>query len=228
MAQHQPFLDATLTIVGTLVSILLGLLVANSVDYYESMQSTADNEAASVADVVRLACGLSKSDKVSITNLCIEYNQEVQYSEWKAMQTGQMSTKAGALYIAINNAVVNLMPTNNKENNVQNALISAVQQLGDYRHTRLNALRSTWCYRILPVIVMCSIIVLAYTYLYTRRDKTLMHAVVISFVAISLGANIAMILLLRNPFSTDWKIQPTGFHFNEELMQKYSVNGRSQ
>ncbi len=222
MEQHQPFLDATLTIVGTLVSILLGLLVANSVEYYESMQATADNEAASVADVVRLVRGLPASARNAVTNLCIDYNQEVQYAEWKSMESGQMSTKAGLLYLGINDAVVNFMPTNSKENNIQTALISAVQQLGDYRHTRLNAMHSTWCRRILPVIVLCSVIVLAYTYLYTRRDKRRLHAVVISFVAIALGANIAMIFLLRTPFSTDWKIEPTGFHFNEELMHKYS------
>ncbi|MDZ4837571.1 MAG: hypothetical protein SGJ27_27615 [Candidatus Melainabacteria bacterium] len=222
MEQHQPFLDATLTIVGTLVSILLGLLVANSVEYYESMQATADNEASAVADVVRLVRGLPASTKVAITHLCIEYNQEVQYAEWKSMESGEMSTNAGLLYLGINDAVVNFMPSNTKENNIQNALINVVQQLGDYRHTRLNALHSTWCRRILPVLVLCSAIVLAYTYLYTRRDKRLLHAVVISFVAISLGANIAMILLLRTPFSTDWKIQPNGFHFNEELMHKYS------
>ncbi|CAN5123638.1 hypothetical protein BH11CYA1_BH11CYA1_16300 [soil metagenome] len=170
------------------------------------MQNTADSESAALADVVRLARGLPIETKNAVTKLCVDYNQEVQYVEWEAMEHGQMSRKAGLQYLCINDAVLNFMPTNNKENNIQNALITVVQQLGDYRHTRLNAMHSTWCRRILPVLVLCSAIALANTYLYTRRDRRRLHVIVISFVAICLGANNAMIVLLRTPFSTDWKI----------------------
>ncbi|MBX9692488.1 MAG: DUF4239 domain-containing protein [Cyanobacteria bacterium] len=221
MEIHQPFLDATLTIVGTLVSILLGLLVANSIDYYESIQDTADNEAAAVADIVRLARGLPASTRIAITNLCVQYNQTVQYEEWKAMESGTMSTKAGLLCVHINDEIVDFMPANDKENNIHNALIGCVQQLGEHRHIRIMALHSTWCRRILPVMFLCAFIVFAYTYLYTRRDKRILHAVVICFVAVPLAANLAMIFLLRTPFSTDWKVQPSGFRLNEDLMKKY-------
>jgi len=63
LAQHQPSLDATLNIVGTLVSILLGLLVAASLTSYQSLQSTVDSEATSVSEICRLSFGLSPEEK---------------------------------------------------------------------------------------------------------------------------------------------------------------------
>lgn len=227
MDLHQPFLDATLTIVGTLVSILLGLLVANSIEFYESVVATANNEATAVADVMRLAHGLPSATKVPLVKLCIDYNHEVENVEWAAMQHGHHSPGAAILYMKINEAVLAFSPSTNRENNVHAAMIAAVEQLGDCRRSRLMVMHSTWCHRILPVVGMCAIIVLVYTYLYTRREKRRLHATLISFVAICLGANIAMIFLLRSPFSTDWKIEPFGFRLNDELLLDYAKEGVS-
>ena len=57
LGQHQPALDATLNIVGTLVSILLGLLVAASLNSYQILQSAVEAEATSVSEVCRLSLG---------------------------------------------------------------------------------------------------------------------------------------------------------------------------
>ena len=54
--EHQQFLDAMLNIVGTLVSILLGLLVAAALDHYQSLVESVDSEASNVAAVFRWLC----------------------------------------------------------------------------------------------------------------------------------------------------------------------------
>lgn len=227
MEEHQPFLNATLTIVGTLVSILLGLLVANSIDFYEGVQANANNEATAVADLVRLSRGLPSQSRLPICKLCLEYNHEVENVEWLLMESGATSRNADLLYLKLNDTVLDFEPKSNRDNNIHTALVSTMQQLGDCRRTRLMTMRSSWCHRILPVVGLCAIIVLVYTYLYTRREKRSLHAILISFVAICLGANVAMIFLLRSPFATDWKIEPFGFRLNDELIKHYQKEGAS-
>ncbi len=226
MSKHEGFLNATLTIVGTLVSILLGLLVANSIEYYDSVEANATSEATCVSEIFKLATALPDQPKNAIQDSCLRYNKSVLNKEWPAMENGHMSPESAAVFGDLNRAIVTFHSSNDSETNIQNALLTTVLNLGDYRRRRAMALESTWSERILPVILFCAIIVLAYTYLYTRREAKIMHAVLICFVAGALGGNIGMIFLLRKPFATDWKITPSGFVLTEELLKEYKANGR--
>ena len=58
---NTDILAATVTIVGTLVSVVLGLLVSGSVDQYKQLENSVDSEAAAVADVFRDSCALPKN-----------------------------------------------------------------------------------------------------------------------------------------------------------------------
>src|SRR5437667_5934218 len=77
LTEHQSFLDAMLSIVGTLVSILLGLLVAAALDHYRSLEQSVDTEAASVAQVFRLTIGLPEEAQRKIRQICVDYSNGV-------------------------------------------------------------------------------------------------------------------------------------------------------
>src|SRR4030095_7287419 len=81
------------------------------------------------------------------------------------------------------------------------------------------ALHSPWIRHLMPILLICSAIVLAFAYLYVRRGAVL-HGVLICFVAVALGGNLGLVFLLSNPFSGDWKIQPRGFELNRQILQK--------
>lgn len=83
MSKHEGFLNATLTIVGTLVSILLGLLVANSIEYYDSVEANATSEATCVSEIFKLATALPDQPKNAIQDSCLRYNKSVLNKEWR-------------------------------------------------------------------------------------------------------------------------------------------------
>jgi len=223
--KHGSFLNATLTIVGTLVAILLGLLVSNSVEYYDSVETNAMAEATTLGQVFRLTEGLPDQPKFVIRELCEKYNASIMNEEWPAMEKDQMSSNSELTYGHLSNAIISFRSSNNSESNIQNALITAVLNLGDYRRRRDMALESTWSDRILPVLLGCAAIVLVYTFLFTRREERFLHALLVCFVACTLGANIGMTFLLRRPFSNSWKIAPSGFQLNMRLFDLYKSKG---
>jgi hypothetical protein len=215
--EHQGFLDAMLNIVGTLVSILLGLLVAAALDHYQSLELSVDREATCVSQVFRLAAGLPDEMRDDLRRLCGQYCELVVNDEWPAMAERKSSHRVLVTYAKLINKVVTFRPQSNGESNVHNALISATEEIGDARRERLLVLHSTWIRQLMPLLLMCSGIVLAFAYIYVRRGAIL-HGVLICFVAIALGGNLGLVFLLSNPFSGDWKIQPRGFHLNRRLL----------
>jgi hypothetical protein len=101
---------------------------------------------------------------------------------------------------------------------VHQVLLTSVQEVGDCRRKRILALHSTWTQQLMPLLLSCSAIVMAFAYLYARRGA-IFHGVLICFVAIALGGNLGLVFVLRNPFAGDWKIQPRGFLLNNQLLK---------
>jgi hypothetical protein len=214
--EHEKFLDAMLTIVGTLVSILLGLLVASALERYQNLEQTVDDEASNIAHVFRLSAGLPANAKNDVRDLCINYCRQVIDEEWPAMEKGTYSPQVLDTYTKLMQKVVAVSPTSEGESNIHAAMLTTMEEASHARRHRLLALLNPWKQHLMPVLVMCTLILLAFALIYSRQGATI-HAVMIALVSIALGANLGLIILLSNPFSGDWRIRPTGFEINVRL-----------
>lgn len=220
MDQHQNFLDAMLSIVGTLVSILLGLLVAAALDRYQALEQTVDTESACVAQLARISWGLGDTaDAKKLRRLAGLYCDQVVNEEWPDMANGHMSETVFTTYARMLGVVVNMHPSTNGETNLQQALLTAVQQVGDCRRQRLLVLHNNWSAHLFPLLIFCAVTVLAFAYLYAKRGS-IWHAVLICFVAVALGGNLGLVFLLSNPFSGEFQILPRGFELNSKLVKQ--------
>lgn len=222
LKENQPALDATLNIVGTLVSILLGLLVAASLNNYQTLESAIASEATSIAEVGRLSFGLPVQQRKEILKVCLNYCEQTVSDEWPAMKSGHTSDLVWSTYANLVKQIVTFNPKTAGETNIQAALITGMQNWGDYRRQRILWLNKSWDRNLMPVLFMCSFIVLIFAYLYVRHGSMILHSFLICFVAAALGANLGLIFMLSHPFSGDWEIHPTGFELNEQLIRKYT------
>src|SRR5262245_12249580 len=102
-----------LSIVGTLVSILLGLLVAASLDHYQSIESSVDSEAANVGQIYRLTAGLPLDVAKNIRGECFEYCATIVSDEWPAMAKGESSQESLHAYMQLIGEIVVFKPTTN-------------------------------------------------------------------------------------------------------------------
>src|SRR5277367_4884341 len=133
------FIVAMLTILGTLVSILLGLLVSSADDQYRSLESSVDAEASGVTEVFRLARGLPSSTASILRNCCVDYCDKVVTEEWPLMKHGQMSNDVTQMYINLSDAIVEFHPGSQGEAVVQTALLKATSDIGQNRGLRIVA-----------------------------------------------------------------------------------------
>jgi hypothetical protein len=216
---------AMLTILGTLVSVLLGLLVSSADEQYRSLEASVNSEATSVNEVFRLSRGLPQATAVMVQDRCIDYCDRVVADEWPSMRQGESSKAVTKEYARMSDAIVQFRPANNGETALQESLLSATHDIGQNRGLRIVASRSTWTRRLLPLILTCAIVVLACSYLYAGRGSKLLHSVLVGLVAITLGTNIGVIFLMTRPFASEWTIQPEGFELDARVMREYRTPG---
>ncbi|HEY9711896.1 MAG TPA: hypothetical protein V6C72_00410, partial [Chroococcales cyanobacterium] len=136
LATHQSLVEAMLGVVGTLFSVLLGLLVAGAIDNYQNIKMQVAYEANACGDIFRVARGLDTDERIVIRNLCREYARVVIEDEWPQMQQRQMSPKAWNVYQKLWEACVAIDIQNNRESNLHQAILAAMQTMGENRRAR--------------------------------------------------------------------------------------------
>jgi multisubunit Na+/H+ antiporter MnhB subunit len=202
--------EAMLGVIGTLFSVLLGLLVAGAIERYHDVAQNAESEANGIGNIYRLARGLQTEDRKRIRGLCREYVDYVIDEEWPLMARQQLGKNASERYAKLWDATVSITPTNDRESNVQSAILDSMDDVGDDRRAR-----AVVCMRPLPVllwaVITCgSLITIAFTYLFTQHMGQL-HWMMTFLVAISLGLNVWLLAAYSTPFSGDLALTPDGF-----------------
>ena len=213
ISEHQTFLDAMFNIVGTLVSLILGLLVAAALEQYQNLERSIDTEASSVAEVYRLSRGLPDQPRIQIQALCERYCQLVISLEWPAMAQGKGSPEVFETFCLLNDEIAIIHPAHDGESNIQASMLESLDAIGEGRRERMLTLHNTKQYMIVPLLVVGAVIVFVFAFFYVKKNS-LFHSVVITFVAIALGGNLVLILILNRPFEGEWKIQPIPFLLN--------------
>jgi len=206
----QGMVEAMLGVVGTLFSLLLGLLVANAIEsYHETSQSVA-NEANSLANIYRLAEGLRPADSTKIQALCADYNHCVITTEWASMDRMEMAQHCWDVYGQLWSSCVHILPTNDGESNLQASMLESAKSLGEMRRGRSVACRAQVSPILWVAIFFGSAITITFTYFFTSKMGRL-HTLLTALIAVSLGLNIWLLAAYSLPFSSDLKIKPEIF-----------------
>lgn len=218
ISEHQNFLDAMFSIVGTLVSLLLGLLVAAALDHYQNLEQVVDTEAAGVAKIFRCARGLPDANRERIQNLCMEYCDRVLTEEWPAMAKGEVVSSVFETYRQLSDEIITLKPHHDGETNLQASMLNSLVEVGMGRRSRMLALQGVQARFTVPLLILGGAIVLAFSYLYVTR-LSVFHGVVISCVAIALGGNLCTVWIFSRPFEGEWRIRPRAFELNVKALK---------
>lgn len=208
--------EAMLGVVGTLFSVLLGLLVAGAIERYMGIMVQAEAEANGVGNIFRLAKGLREQDRVRLRSLCREYVDFVLKDEWALMENQRFSDQAMDRYNRLWEACVSVSPQGDRESNIHQAVLDNMDSVGENRRARIISSESQMPTTLWAAIICGSAITVAFTYLFTIRLGHTFNWMLTGIVAVSLGLNIWLLAAYSTPFSGDLQIQPKGF----ELLQR--------
>lgn len=202
--------EAMLGVIGTLFSVLLGLLVAGAIDRYHDVSQSVESESNGIGNIYRLAKGLEEVDRKRIRSLCREYAEYVRDEEWPLMAKQQMGRNTQDRYVHLWDACVSVSPRNERENNIHAAILESIDQVGDDRRARAVISLTPLHFTLWAVIICGSLITIAFTHLFTQNMGRF-HWMMTALVALSLGLNIWLLAAYSTPFAGDLALEPQGF-----------------
>ncbi len=221
----QGMIEAMLGVVGTLFSLLLGLLVANAIETYHEINIQVSAEANSLANIYRLAEGLPSAECSHIRDMCGDYNHCVINDEWPLMGKMEMYPHCWDVYGKLWSSCVNIKPQTEQESNLQAAMLDCAKILGETRRARSVICKSEISPILWTAIFFGSFITIVFTYFFTSKMGR-WHTLLTALIAISLGLNIWLLAAYSLPFSSDLKIKPEIFQvLEDQVFHKKQVEG---
>lgn len=210
LEKHHSAGEAMMGVVGTLFSVLLGFMIASAMGKYQDAQTYGQLEASNVASVFRVARGLSDTDRPRIRQLCREYVDDVIHSEWPLMEQRKKINHGWITYQELWESVISAKPENDRQSNLQQGLISSMQDLGEQRRARI-LLSETSTPQALWLVIGCgAVITVAFTYIFASQFPKVQGAMT-TLVATAMALNIWLLSAYSSPYSGELQIKPTMF-----------------
>jgi len=210
MQLHHSAGEAMMGVVGTLFSVLLGFLVASAMERYSEARMHGEQEASQVAGVFRLARGLSDLDRPRIRELCRGYVDEVINREWPDMERGQVVNHGWESYQKLWESAVAVVPENSRQGNLHQALLAALQSVGEHRRARILLSKSGVPVGMWIIVGLGACITMLLSYVFTSRFPRI-QAFMTTLVAAALALNIWLLAAFSHPYSGEIRISPSMF-----------------
>ncbi len=215
MRHHHSAGEAMMGVVGTLFSVLLGFMVAAAMERYQDAQMHGEQEASQAASVFRLARGLSDEDRPRLRQLVRDYIDEVLVKEWPEMERGEPINHGWEAYQKLWEASVAVVPESNRQSNLHQNLLAAMQSLGDHRRARVLLAQSGMQTGLWVIVAMGAIITISLSYVFASRFPRV-QGFMTTLVAAALALNIWLLSAFSHPFSGELKIHPKMFTLLKE------------
>ncbi len=210
--------DPLLSVVGTLFSILLGFLVAGTIQRFDEARMYVQEEAGALADVYRCAEGLAEPGRTNLQKACTAYVDTVVDEEWILMQDKKASPRAWHIYGEIWRLSAKFIPENDGQSNVHQALLAAISRLGNYRTLRFAAMGNTLPLGMWLIVFCGGGATIMFTYFFEVKSAK-MQILMTSLVSTVMALNIFLLANYDYPFSGDVHVSSAAFELDRQLFK---------
>jgi len=207
---HHDVTDPLLAVLGTLFAILLGFMLANSMQRFEAARDNLQQEAGATGDIFRLASGLPADVKEKTRKDCLTYLDLVITDEWAQMQQNKLSDKAWDTYSALWDDCLGYEPKTQGQSDIHQTLLASMTKLGECRRARNAELTYALPRTLWFIVFFGGLSTIAFTYFFAIEDVKL-QILMTSVITIIIGLNIYMLAGYDAPFSGDIALTPAAF-----------------
>ncbi len=207
-----------LSVVGTLYSVLLGLIVVDTQGKYQEARAMSQQEADSCLDMFHLAYAMPLKDRTNLHNELMEYLDVLITQEWSSHTAdGSFKDFAKTPFRKIWWSLTDFEPQTNKEQSTYEQLLDEMQKLSDGRRYRMQIARSAMPPVMWGVLIAGASLTVFFTYLF-EVENTKAQVLMTALVALSLALNILLVALFNNPYKGYMRIQSYPFEYDRRVM----------
>lgn len=204
--------------VAMLFAVLLGFMVADSMQRFGAARETVQNEASALGNVFRLSEGLPAINEKEIRDLCAKYANEVVTDEWPMLAMHKDSPSAWVIYRKLWSTCVKFEPTTQRQSNAQSALLDSMTALGNSRRLRVEALHSGLPVQLWIVLILGGSATILFTYFFAAESLKI-QIIMVSMVSLVICLNLFLLATYDDPFNGDVRVTPSAFETQLNLFK---------
>lgn len=215
---HHDVTDPMSQVVGMMFAVLIGFMVADSMQRFSTARTTVQSEASALANVFRLAHGLPSEARTKIEILCSRYADQVVKDEWPKLSRKQISVTAWKTYNKIWAVTTEFRPSNDSESNLHETILEEMAALGDNRRLRVEAMHNGLPPVLWFVLVVGGVVTVLFTYFFGVQSLR-QQIIMTSMVSLVICLNIFLLATYDDPFSGDIAVTPDAFIIDQKIFE---------
>ncbi len=209
-----------LSVVGTLYSVLLGLIVVDTQSKYQEARAMSQQEADSCLDMFHLAYAMPLKERTQLHKELMEYLDVLVAKEWNSRSSeGSFKDFAKTPFREIWWSLTDYEPQTNKEQSTYEQLLDEMQKLSDGRRYRMQISKAALPPVMWGVLIAGAALTVFFTYLF-EVENTKAQVLMTALVALSLALNILLVALFNNPYKGYMRIQAYPFEYDRRVMHE--------
>jgi len=218
LKSHHEVAGYLLSIVGTLYSVLLGLIVVDTQNKYQEAKMMTQREADSCLDLFHLSYTTPVDVRRKLQKYLQEYLEVVDEDEWDSiLRTGKFNESARQPYRHIWWTIVDYEPSSNKEQSAYQKILDIMQELADGRRYRLQVSQAGLPSVMWGVLIAGGVLTILFTYLF-EVDDARAHVIMTAIVALALSLNVLLVALFSNPYRGNLRLSDSSFKYDRRVM----------
>jgi hypothetical protein len=217
LKHHHEVAGYMLSIVGTLYSVLLGLIVVDTQAKYTEAKSMTQKEADSCLDMFHLSYTMPMKPRRELHTELIDYLRVMNTDEWDSISNGVFNEHAAAPFRAIWWTLDDYEPVTNKQTEAYSKMLDVMQDLTDGRRYRLQRSRTGLPSVLWGVLIAGGVLTVLFTYLFEVEDARA-HVTMTALVSLALSLNLLLIALFNNPYKGHLRISNYPFQYDQAVI----------
>ncbi len=207
-----------LSIVGTLYSVLLGLIVVDTQAKYQQAKEMTQQEADSCLDLFHLAYTMPVDTRKKLHGHLQEYMRLVDEDEWEAAtDDGSFAESARHEFRQIWWTIVDFEPQTGREQNSYQNILDEMQDLSDGRRFRIQKAKAGLPEIMWGVLIAGGSLTVLFTYMFEVEDAKA-QVFMTALVALALSLNVLLVALFSNPYKGYMRISAYPFKYDRKVM----------
>lgn len=218
LKNHHEVAGYLLSIVGTLYSVLLGLIVVDTQTKYQDAKVMTQKEADSCLDMFHLAYSMTPEFRKKVHSALIEYMRILVHDEWESVaREGQFNESARHAYREVWWTLTDYEPTTNKQQSAYEKMLDVMRDMADGRRYRLQQSRTGLPTVLWGVLIAGGVLTVLFTYMF-EVENARAHVLMTALVALALSLNVLLIALFSNPYRGYMRISCSAFVYDGRVM----------
>jgi len=192
--------------VSTLLALIVAFSLVQAVSTYRQTEHIIRQEAVRINNLDRLLTRYGNSEATDPVRIALkEYAQSIVVDEWPEMDVGHHSAKTEALFKPVSKGIIEMKPSNPRENSIYNEMLKLSDSLADSRNDRLDAAEFA-----IPNIFWLIIIVMlvAKTVLSAFAERTRAADIVIGAQMVCFATLLCLTFSFDEPLKGDAGLKP--------------------